>query len=186
MGTLGRIPVETRIAPKRENWQLSPHRRGVGELCAWSQRVFCTDCGRPRRPLRKRLRFDFRAWQRSVTAARRRHAFQSYHRSPLPCACHETAVVGTVPRTYPKTTKQDSRRTPRGSDVVYTVQGPGAGVYAVPHTQLPSGSASQTMSQTRTRTAMCEQASRARAPWELTGSVQLRVSNATVQLCTHC
>ena len=34
MDTLGRIPVETRIAPKRENWQLSPHRRGVGELCA--------------------------------------------------------------------------------------------------------------------------------------------------------
>ena len=35
MDTLGRIPVETRIGPKRENWQLSPHRRGVGELCAW-------------------------------------------------------------------------------------------------------------------------------------------------------
>ena len=30
MGALGRIPVETRIAPKSENWQLSPHRRGVG------------------------------------------------------------------------------------------------------------------------------------------------------------
>ena len=57
MGTLGRIPVETRSAPKRENWQLSPHRRGVGELCAWSWRVFWSGCGRPRRPLTKRLRF---------------------------------------------------------------------------------------------------------------------------------
>ena len=57
MGALGRIPVETRIAPKSENWQLSPHRRGVGELCAWSWRVFCSSCGRPRRSLTKRLRF---------------------------------------------------------------------------------------------------------------------------------
>ena len=57
MDTLGRIPVETRSAPKRENWQLSPHRRGVGELCAWSWRVFCSSCGRPRRSLTKRLRF---------------------------------------------------------------------------------------------------------------------------------
>ena len=40
MGALGRIPVETRIAPKSENWQLSPHRRGVGELCASIRRVF--------------------------------------------------------------------------------------------------------------------------------------------------
>jgi len=40
MGALGRIPVETRIAPKSENWQLSPHRRGVGELCASIRRRF--------------------------------------------------------------------------------------------------------------------------------------------------
>ena len=61
MGTLGWIPVETRIAPKRENWQLSPHQRGVGELCAWSWRVFGSDCGRPRRAAAsdktERLRF---------------------------------------------------------------------------------------------------------------------------------
>ena len=56
MGALGQIPVETRIAPKSENWQLSPHRRGVGELCAWSWRVFWRYCGRPWRPLTKRLR----------------------------------------------------------------------------------------------------------------------------------
>ena len=31
MGALGRVPVETRLAPKSESWQLSPHRRGVGE-----------------------------------------------------------------------------------------------------------------------------------------------------------
>ena len=41
MGALGRIPVETRIAPKSvsENWQLSPHRRGVGASFArqWAE-----------------------------------------------------------------------------------------------------------------------------------------------------
>ena len=31
MGALGRVPIETRLAPKSESWQLSPHRRGVGE-----------------------------------------------------------------------------------------------------------------------------------------------------------
>ena len=48
--------VETRIAPRRENWQLSPHRRGVCELCPWRWRVFgsgCGTCGRPRQPLTK-------------------------------------------------------------------------------------------------------------------------------------
>ena len=57
MGALGRIPVETRIAPKSENWQLSPHRRGVGELCASSRRVFWSSCGRHRRALTTRLGF---------------------------------------------------------------------------------------------------------------------------------
>ena len=57
MGALGRIPVETRIAPKSENWQLSPHRRGVGELCASSRRVFCSSPGRHRRALTTRLGF---------------------------------------------------------------------------------------------------------------------------------
>ena len=57
MGALGRIPVETRIAPKSENWQLSPHRRGVGELCASSRRVFCPSPGRHRRALTTRLGF---------------------------------------------------------------------------------------------------------------------------------
>ena len=57
MGALGRIPVETRIAPKSENWQLSPHRRGVGELCASIGRVFCSSPGRHRRALTTRLGF---------------------------------------------------------------------------------------------------------------------------------
>ena len=57
MGALGRIPVETRIAPKSENWQLSPHRRGVGELCASSRRVFWSSCGRPRHAPTTRLGF---------------------------------------------------------------------------------------------------------------------------------
>ena len=57
MGALGRIPVETRIAPKSENWQLSPHRRGVGELCASSRRVFLPSPGRHRRALTTRLGF---------------------------------------------------------------------------------------------------------------------------------
>ena len=57
MGALGRIPVETRIAPKSENWQLSPHRRGVGELCASSRRRFCTSPGRPRHAPTTRLGF---------------------------------------------------------------------------------------------------------------------------------
>ena len=39
MGALGRVPIETRLAPKSESWQLSPHRRGVGELCASSRRT---------------------------------------------------------------------------------------------------------------------------------------------------
>ena len=39
MGALGRIPVETRIAPKSENWQLSPHRCGVGRASTPSQFV---------------------------------------------------------------------------------------------------------------------------------------------------
>ena len=56
MGALGRIPVETRIAPKSENWQLSPHRRGVGDLCASIGRVFCSSPGRHRRALTTRLR----------------------------------------------------------------------------------------------------------------------------------
>ena len=57
MGALGRIPVETRIAPKSENWQLSPHRRGVGELCASRRRVFWSCCGRPRHAPTTRLGF---------------------------------------------------------------------------------------------------------------------------------
>ena len=55
MGALGRIPVETRIAPKSENWQLSPHRRSVGELCASIGRVFCSSPGRHRRALTTRV-----------------------------------------------------------------------------------------------------------------------------------
>ena len=57
MGALGRVPIETRLAPKSESWQLSPHRRGVGELCAWSWRVFGSGCGRHRRALTTRLGF---------------------------------------------------------------------------------------------------------------------------------
>ena len=57
MGALGRIPVETRIAPKSENWELSPHRRGVGDLCASSRRRFCTSPGRPRHAPTTRLGF---------------------------------------------------------------------------------------------------------------------------------
>ena len=46
MSMLGRIPVETQIAPKREKWKLFPHRRGVDELGAWSPNecLFGTDC----------------------------------------------------------------------------------------------------------------------------------------------
>ena len=67
MGALGRIPVETRIAPKSENWQLSPHRRGVGELCASIRRVFSSSSpGRHRRALTTRLGLLQPARQRST------------------------------------------------------------------------------------------------------------------------
>ena len=56
-GALGRVPVETRLAPKSESWQLSPHWRGVGDLCASSRRRFCTSPGRPRHALTTRLGF---------------------------------------------------------------------------------------------------------------------------------
>ena len=95
MGALGRIPVETRIAPKSENWQLSPHRRGVGELCAWSWRVFCSSCGRPWRPLTKRLRL-------------------MHGNGPLPCPVHQSAcILMGMPlpaATAPKHSMRDDRR----------------------------------------------------------------------------
>ena len=70
MGMLGRILVETQIAPKREKWKLFPHRRGVDELGAWSPNECLVPIAGPRRPLTTDKTTSFRARQRTVSHAR--------------------------------------------------------------------------------------------------------------------